>query len=140
MTHQLIHTIEYALGSISNTASYLRLWALSLAHAELSEVFLELTMLLALQLNGLIGTFNGVVIVNDIIDYSAIVLFLAYSLWFSLTVFVLLGLESLSAFLHSLRLHWVEFNSKFFIGDGHPFEPLNFDQILKSTEVLIVKD
>ncbi|KAF5751514.1 Vacuolar proton ATPase A1 isoform 3 [Tripterygium wilfordii] len=114
--HQMIHSIEFVLGAVSNTASYLRLWALSLAHSELSTVFYEKVLLLAWGYDNIVIRLVGL----GVFTFA--------------TAFILLMMESLSAFLHALRLHWVEFQGKFYQADGYKFKPFSFALITEDED------
>ena len=111
LIHQAIETIEFVLGMVSNTASYLRLWALSLAHSKLAGVFWEKAMLSSINSN----------------FFAA---FLGFGVFAATTTSVLLMMDVLECFLHALRLHWVEFQNKFFKADGVKFTAFSFAEIL----------
>ena len=103
----MIETIEFVLGTVSNTASYLRLWALSLAHSQLAKVFFDKT--------------NGACIESN----NIILMPIAFVFFACATFGVLMGMDVMECFLHDLRLHWVEFQNKFFKGTGLKYTPLS---------------
>jgi len=119
--HQIIETIEFVLGTVSHTASYLRIWALSLAHQQLSLVFFQKTLTMGLEMS---------------FPANGIVLYIMYAAWFGITLGVLLGMDVLECFLHTLRLHWVEFQSKFYNvgGAGEKFAPYDIKAMITAEE------
>jgi V-type H+-transporting ATPase subunit a len=113
--HQAIETIEFVLGSVSNTASYLRLWALSLAHSQLATVFWERCIVASIHMN------------------STLAVVIGYGAFAAITAAVLLLMDVLECFLHALRLHWVEFQNKFYRADGYKFTPFSFAALAEAS-------
>jgi V-type H+-transporting ATPase subunit a len=120
----MIETIEFVLGTVSNTASYLRLWALSLAHSQLAGVFLENGLVMAWR-SGKTGPYTS----------STQIIILSFLFWFafmSATFGILMCMDVLECFLHTLRLHWVEFQNKFYKGGGYLYVPFSFKTVFEN--------
>jgi len=91
---------------LANTVSYGRILALALCHAALIEVFILLTFM-CLQINPTIGPVIAAVV-------------------FLLGTAVVIVLEAIMAGIHTIRLHFYEWFTKFYEGGGVEFSPFKF--------------
>lgn len=85
-----------------------------MAHEQLASVILELIMM------------NGVSEGKSAVGCVFMVILL-FPLVLVVTLGVVMLMDCLECFLHSLRLHWVEFQNKFFKGGGLLFVAFNND-------------
>ena len=95
---------------------------MSLAHGELTKVFFEKS----LKDNFVDGDFY--------FGLGFIIIFIGYFIFANITVFVLIFMDFMECFLHTLRLHWVEFQNKFYKADGYLFVPYNFKYLINDGE------
>jgi len=92
-----LHALEVFIQSISNTFSYLRIWALNL-----SGYYVKFAIFVA---------FGG-----PVITATSLIGATAGNL-------LVMLLEGLIVFVQALRLHWVEWFGKFYEGEGMAFSP-----------------
>ena len=64
------------------------------------------------------------------IAINVFALFVGYFAFAGITFGVLMCMDLLECFLHTLRLHWVEFQNKFYKADGYKFNPFSFTKII----------
>ncbi|KAI6188986.1 V-type proton ATPase subunit a [Aphelenchoides besseyi] len=128
MVHQCIHTIEFVLGCISHTASYLRLWALSLAHARmlsLKTLFIDIFRIIRSSFSHGLGT--GFQEPRSDMGSANVVHLFCH-------VFNAYGFRSSCygrTISVSTRASIALFQSKFYEGAGHSFMPLHFKTSLR---------
>lgn len=103
LARSLMEVYEVILMAMGNVPSFLRIMALALAHSSLMLAFAFIFDLLSGL--GFLGLAFGILV------YILGNLFVA-------------GLEGILAFAHTLRLHFYEWFSKFYVGGGIPFQPI----------------
>ena len=111
-TTHLQRPLGKALCESPGGASLMALISPSVRPIELSAPFWEKCVVTALATN------------------SAVFIVCGYAVFAAVTFGVLLCMDVLECFLHALRLHWVEFQNKFYKADGISFTPLSFRRIL----------
>lgn len=115
--------LENAIGMVSHTVSYARIFALNTVHIILSSVFIEMLPPLVMIYFPELTLFGVEIIPHEFFidgEHVAASLPLLGAIIGTLIVGIL---EGLLGFMHTLRLHYVEWFSKFYHAGGVEFKP-----------------
>ncbi len=112
----MFEAFDFLLRIVSNTASYMRILALLMAHIGLMYVFYVLGNLVAQPLPLML---SGI----------------AFGIVYALGNIITIGLESIIVFAHTARLHFYEWFSKFYLGDGVTFTPVKASRIRVAVKI-----
>ncbi|TFG33511.1 hypothetical protein EU527_08140 [Candidatus Thorarchaeota archaeon] len=126
----IVEFMEHGIGMVSHTVSYARIFALNTVHVILSMVFFDLLKSVPL----LLIPFPELHLFGvEIIPHGAVLPLLP-----AIIGSILVGiLEGLLGFMHTLRLHYVEWFSKFYHAGGIEFRPFRAKR-LHTVQVLNV--
>jgi V/A-type H+-transporting ATPase subunit I len=123
--------LEYAIGMISHTVSYARIFALNTVHIILSGVFFSLIPAILYIPFPELTLFGVEIIPHEVhsTDLSAPHTPHLPLLGAIIGTFIVGILEGLLGFMHTLRLHFVEWFSKFYHAGGVEFKPFSSKRI-----------
>ncbi len=108
LSRGFMEAYESILMAIGNIPSFLRIMALAMAHSSIMLGFAFIFEMMAHS--GFIGLTLGLIV-------------------YIIGNLMVIGLEGILAFAHTLRLHFYEWFSKFYIGGGTPFTPISLPEV-----------
>jgi len=124
----IVYFLEYVIGMISHTVSYARIFALNTVHIILSSVFISLPAIFFIYFPEF-SLFGIEIIPHEVhtLHYTGAprIPFLGAVIG-TLIVGIL---EGLLGFMHTLRLHFVEWFSKFYHAGGVEFQPFRVKRL-----------
>lgn len=125
----MVSFLEHAIGMISHTVSYARIFALNTVHIILSSVFIEMLPAVVIITFPALELFGVEIIPHEFIVEGEHVP-ASLPLLGAIMGTVIVGLlEGLLGFMHTLRLHYVEWFSKFYHAGGVEFMPFRARRI-----------
>lgn len=68
-------------------------------------------------------------LMDAIQNADVVMIIIGFLVWALSTLAILMGMDVMECCLHTLRLHWVEYQSKFFKGDGYSYKPFGFAKV-----------